>query len=251
MLKTCDRKGVVITKKLGVIGGLGPIATAYFYELIIEMTEATKDQEHFDIVIMSMPSIPDRTNYIIGSSDENPVLPMIKYGQQLRELGVDYISIPCITAHYFYNDLTNQIGVPIINIVRETARYLKENGVKCAGIMATEGTIFGGLFQEELSQNGIKAVIPSKIRQGYVNDLIYKSIKANRPPDMLQFESVSTELREQGADVIILGCTELSLIKRSHTIGAGYLDAMEVLAMRSIQLCEATIKNDYLSLITK
>lgn len=215
------------------------------------MTEATKDQDHFDIVIMSMPSIPDRTNYIIGSSDENPALPMIKYGQQLRELGVDYISIPCITAHYFYNDLKEQIGVPVINIVNETATYLKENGVKCAGIMATEGTIFSGLFQEALAQKGIKAVIPSKIKQGYVNDLIYKDIKANRPPDMLRFESVSTELRDMGAEVIILGCTELSLIKRQHTIGAGYLDAMEVLAMKSIQLCEAKIKHEYSTLITK
>lgn len=245
------KKGDVITNKLGVIGGLGPIATAYFYELIIEMTEAVKDQDHLDMIIMSNPSIPDRTDYIIGKSDQNPMPPMIEVGQQLKDLGVDFISIPCITAHYFYDKLSQGIGVPIIHIVKETVRHLKENEVQSAGIMATEGTIYSGLFQKELEKNGINAVIPSKLKQEYVTDLIYKAVKANKPPDMTQFESVSEELRGQGAEVIILGCTELSLIKRDFPIGAGYLDAMEVLAMRSIQLCKAKLKHEYQSLITK
>jgi aspartate racemase len=117
--------------------------------------------------------------------------------------------------------------------------------------MATEGTISSKLFQEELKNYGIEAVIPSKSGQDMVTDLIYKNVKANQPVEIDKFRTVSDELRNSGAEVIILGCTELSLIKRDYPIGAGYIDAMEVLAMRSILLCEAKLKDEYRSLITR
>jgi aspartate racemase len=239
------------TKKLGVIGGLGPIATAYFYELIIKMTDAKLDQQHIEMLIYSKPTIPDRTEYILGRSKDNPVFPMIKIGNCLAELGVDYIAIPCITAHYFHDILSKRIHVPIIHIIKETALHLKNHGIKCAGIMATEGTINSGLFQEELKSAGIKPLIPTKQKQDMVTDLIYKDIKANQPVEIHKFNEVSAGLKEDGAEVIILGCTELSLIKRDYDIGPGYIDAMEVLAMRSILLCEAELKDEYHSLITK
>lgn len=238
-------------KRLGVIGGLGPIATAYFYELIINMTDAKVDQEHLEMLIISKPSTPDRTEYILGKCSDNPVTTMIDSGKLLTGMGADYISIPCITAHYFHNELSEGITVPIIHIVKETAKYLKEYGVHTAGIMATEGTIYSQLFQRELEAYSIEAIIPSKEGQSKITDLIYKNVKAGMPVDMEKFRSVSLELRNQGAEVIILGCTELSLIKRDYVIGPGYLDAMEVLARRSILLCEAKLKEDYTSLITK
>ena len=79
---------------LGVIGGLGPIATAYFMELIIKMTDAACDQDHLDMIIYNSPRIPDRTSYILGRSDENPVKPMIEIGRKLAQQGADCISIP-------------------------------------------------------------------------------------------------------------------------------------------------------------
>jgi aspartate racemase len=244
-------KGGGFTKRLGVIGGLGPIATAYFYELMIQMTDARIDQEHIEILIFSKPSIPDRTAYILGKSNDNPVHAMIDIGRLLVAMGADYIAIPCITAHYFHDTLTEGINAPIIHIIKETTQYLNDRGVRRAGIMATEGTVFSGLFQEELRNCGIEPIIPSPERQKDVTDLIYKNVKANLPPEMDKFQTVSTWLRENGSEVIILGCTELSLIKRDYDIGPGYIDAMEVLAMRSIQLCEAKLKEEFISLITK
>jgi aspartate racemase len=128
---------------------------------------------------------------------------------------------------------------------------LKNRGVLRAGVMATEGTIYSRLFQEELELCGIQAIIPSFERQNDVTELIYKNVKANLPVELGKFEAISEELRKEGAEVIILGCTELSLIKRDYPIGPGYIDAMEVLAMRSILLCEAEIKEEFHSLITK
>lgn len=238
-------------KKLGVIGGLGPIATAYFYELIIRMTNAKKDQEHMEMLIYSKPAIPDRTEYILGRSKDNPVYPMQEIGKALVELGAEYIAIPCITAHYFYDKLSESIPVPMIHIVKETALHLKQHGIQRVGIMATEGTISSMLFQNELERIGITPMIPSKEKQNMVTHLIYQNVKANLPIEIDKFKLVADELFSNGAEVIILGCTELSLIKRDFDIGAGYIDAMEVLAMRSIVLCEAELKEEYRSLITR
>jgi len=215
------------------------------------MTNAKQDQEHIEMLIYSKPTIPDRTAYILGRSKENPVFLMIEIGKALVDLGVDYIAIPCITAHYFHDTLSSGIGVPIIHIIKETVQHLKDHGVQCAGIMATEGTISSNLFQEELIKAGMNAIIPTEQKQEMVTDLIYKNVKANQPVDFDKFTAVSMELKNNGAEVIILGCTELSLIKRDYDIGPGYIDAMEVLSMRSILLCEADLKAEYHSLITK
>jgi len=240
-----------MAKRLGVIGGLGPIATAYFYELVIRMTEAKVDQEHLEMIIFSKPTIPDRTDYILGKSTENPVFDLIQVGNQLVQMGAEQIAIPCITAQYFNGTLTENIKAPVINTIKETVHYLKDSGIQSAGILATEGTIFSCLFQKELAACGIRAIIPSEVKQQEVTDLIYKNVKANLAVEFHKFEAVSAELRQMGAEVIILGCTELSLIKRDYKIGPGYIDAMEVLAMRSIQLCGGRLKEEYTSLITK
>jgi aspartate racemase len=135
--------------------------------------------------------------------------------------------------------------------VKETAQHLKECGVHQAGIMATEGTIYSRLFQAELERCGINAVLPSTQRQGDITDLIYKNVKANLPVEIDKFHFVTEELNKGGAEVIILGCTELSLIKRDYKIGPGYIDAMEVLALQSIILSEAKLKEEYHCLVTK
>jgi aspartate racemase len=214
------------------------------------MTDAVRDQEHIEMIIFSKPSIPDRTEYIMGRSSDNPVNPMIEVGKSLVSMGADYLAMPCITAHYFHDSLTAGIGVPIIHIVRETAGYLREHGIRKAGIMATDGTIHSGLFQKALTEKGILPLIPSKQCQEYVTDLIYKNIKSNLPAEMDKFMEVAEELRSMGAEVIILGCTELSLIKRDYEIGPGFIDAMEVLAMCSVTLCGAKLKKEYRNLIT-
>ena len=94
--------------RLGIIGGLGPMATAYFMELLINMTDAKCDQDHLEMIIYNCPSIPDRTAYILGKSNANPVVPIIKIGKKLKEQNVDCISIPCITAHYFHDEIEEE-----------------------------------------------------------------------------------------------------------------------------------------------
>jgi aspartate racemase len=243
-------RGGIFTKEIGVIGGLGPMATAYYIELVVRMTEAKYDREHVPMIIYNRPYIPDRTEFILGKSKESPLDAMVSIGKTLVSLGAEYIAIPCITAHYFYQELTGNISVPVINMIGETADYLKANNIEKVGIMATDGTIHSGFFEAELISRGIKVVIPGENCQKKVMSIIYDDIKANRPFNLDNFRAVETELKERGAQVIILGCTELSLIKRDGKTGPGFIDAMEILAKRTIELSGAALKKEYRSLIT-
>ena len=238
-------------KLLGVLGGMGPIATAYFMELVIRMTDALRDQEHLDMLVYSVPSVPDRTGFILGASRESPLPEMIRVGRALANQGAERIAIPCVTAHYFYRELEESIPVPIINGLAQTVEHLKQRGVEQAGIMATDGTITAGLFRNAMLARGIRPIVPSPERQKDVMRLIYDDIKANRPPRMEVFGRVREELLAMGAQTIVLGCTELSLIKRDYPVGAGFLDTMEVLAQRAVLECGGKLKEEYTDLISK
>lgn len=236
-------------KKLGIIGGLGPMATAYFFELVVQMTDAKTDQEHLEIWVHNCPSIPDRSSYILDHTKENPLASILHSGRELCRMGAEWIAIPCVTAHYFYKELTESLSAPIIHIVEETAAVLKESGKKRIGILATDGTVASGLFQKELEKNEMEWVLPRKKEQQDIMDFIYRQIKTGQSVERVRFERVTDSLWEQGAEAIVLGCTELSLVKREYSLEKGYLDVMEVLAKRSVELCGAVLKREYQYLI--
>lgn len=231
-------------KKLGVIGGVGPMATALFMKMIIEMTDAKNDQEHIEMVIYNCPQIPDRTNYILGKSTQDPAPKMIELGRKLAEEGAELIAIPCITAHYFYDELSAAIHVPIINIIEEVCGFLTERNIHCAGLMATSGTIASGLFQNAFTAAGCTLILPDEAEQEDLMHVIYENVKAGRPVDMQRFERVAKHLRNAGAEVIILGCTELSVVRENCNLGAGYLDAMRLLAKCAAERC-GKLKSEY------
>ena len=236
-------------KIIGVIGGLGPLATAHFMELVIEMTDAKRDQENVDMIVYNFPSIPDRTGYILGSNLKSPLPGLKSVAHALVRHKVSCIAIPCVTAHYFHKELQGVIPVPIINGVMETAILLKSHGIKKVGIMATDGTIRSELLSRELDLAGIIPVVPSSKRQEDVMHLIYENVKAGKPADMQRFRRVQQELFDCGAEVILLGCTELSLIKRDENIGPGFLDVMEVLARETVIRSGKKLKPKYETLL--
>ena len=236
--------------KLGVIGGLGPMATALFMQMVIEMTDAETDQEHIEMLIHNCPSVPDRTRYILGKSDLNPEPYMAEIGCSLAKAGADLIAIPCITANYFYDSMSNEIPVPIINTIEETTNYLIHADIHTVGLMATDGTIQSGLFQKSLTDAGINVIIPSESKQKDVMHIIYDNVKANKSVSMEKFISVSEEMTDKGAETIILGCTELSVVRMNYPLGAGYLDAMQVMAKCAVEKC-GRLRQEYNDLITK
>ena len=236
-------------KTLAVIGGLGPMATAYFMQLVIDMTDASNDQEHIPMIIYNCPQIPDRTNYLLGKSSENPGPQIIDCGRKIEKAGAELIAVPCITAHALFPEIEDELSTPVLHIIRETVEYLKREGIQRVGLEATDGTVQTKVFQKELEKQGIEVILPSEEKQKMVMHIIYNNVKAGRRVDMERFEQIEAELHEKGAQVIILGCTELSMISRDEKIGHGYLDAMEVLARAAVLQC-GKLKSKYNRLLT-
>ena len=236
-------------KKLGVIGGLGPMATALFMKMIIEMTDAGNDQEHIEMIVYNCPQIPDRTKYILGKSTQNPAPKLIELGEKLEEEGVSLIAVPCITANFFYAELTARIKTPIIDIITEVCSYLTERDIHCAGLMATSGTIASGLFQKAFKASGFTLILPEEADQEDVMYVIYENVKANRPVEMERFNRVTEHLKSAGAEVILLGCTELSVVGENYRIAEGCLDVMRLMAKCVVERC-GKLKREYVEIIT-
>lgn len=237
-------------RKLGIIGGLGPMATTYFLYLLTQMSRAENDQEHMEILMHSKPSIPDRTRYILGLSPDNPAVEMAEIGRELKGMGAELLAIPCITAHYFHEELERDIGLKVLHAIEETAEYLKQVGVDKVGILATDGTVRSGLFEKTLHRYGITAVNPGEGSQRLIMDLIYRQIKSGEKGNPDEFIRVGEELFAAGAQVNLLGCTELSLLKRDYVLPAGYLDVLDVLAKCAVQEC-GRFDTRFRNLITK
>jgi len=226
--------------KLGILGGLGPAASAYFLEMITEHTKAERDQDHIDILLSSRASTPDRTDFILGRSTENPLPVMVEDAKYLESCNVSAIVIPCNTAHYFIEEIRRSVSVPMPSIITETVMHIKLARYRKAGIMATEGTISARSYQIECERQGIEWETPSEDGQKKLNELIYGDVKRGAAPDLEKFKAVCGELYAKGCDVLILGCTELSLIKRIAEPDDRLCDSLEVLAYTAIKLCGHT-----------
>ena len=235
---------------LGVIGGLGPRTTTHFMDLVASMTDAASDQDHIDMIVYNFPSIPDRRDYILGSSLKSPLPGLMAVARDLSRQGVSQIAVPSITAHFFYEELQSAAWVPILNAVTETVEALASAGVTEAGIMATDGTIVSGLLNGAMARRGIHPILPSRESQKGIMHLINDHIKAGNPGEMEAFQAVSQELWDKGAQVVVLGCTELSLLKSTAHLGEGYLDAIEVLARSAVLHSGKKLKKEYENLLS-
>lgn len=222
---------------LGILGGLGPMSSVYFYELLTSHTAALRDQDHIDIILSSRATTPDRTAFITGRSNENPLPAMLAEAQRLTRAGADIIAMPCNTAHYFYSELSRRSTVPILNIIELTAAYAKYNGISRLGLMATAGTIRGGAYDAACDALGIECIHPNPGHQALLDSIIYGAVKRGGAPDMSDFSAVSRYLTQCGAERLILGCTELSLIGKDNILPEVYIDSLEVLAACTITAC--------------
>lgn len=237
-------------KRLGVIGGQGPMATVYFMQRVVEMSIGAVDQDHIEIITHNIPTVPDRTAYILGNeSAQNPGPALKKVAKDLVSQEVDVIAMPCNTAHYFYDEIKEGLDVKVLHVIKETVNYLKERNFSKVGIMATDGTVQTGLFQDEIESAGMEAILPDGEHQSLVMNVIYEQVKKGNPIQSEELQKVKKYLNSRGAQVVILGCTELSVAKRDIEVGAGCIDALDVLAMLSVKEC-GNLKEEYKELIT-
>lgn len=225
---------------LGILGGLGPASTVYFCELLNRHTLAICDADHIDMLVSSRATTPDRTAYILDKNAPDPLPVMLAEAHRLEAAGVDLIVVPCNTAHYFYDGLAENCNTPILNIIDETCAHLGHIGTQKFGLLATEGTIQSGSYERFCTPRGMTCVTPTNEEQAIISDIIYGQIKQNKPVDMDAFYRVANALRARGCEKIVLGCTELSLLKKEGLDDELFVDSLDVLAYRTIVACGKT-----------
>lgn len=228
------------TLLLGILGGLGPMSTFRFCELLTAHTKASSDGDHIDMIVSSRATTPDRTDFILGRSDKDPLPVMLEELKRLEKAGADLIVIPCNTAHYFYKGLQKESRVPIINIIEETVAFLQKGGIRRIGLLATEGTVKSGAYADVCRKAGIECLAPTDEEQAVISEVIYQSVKQNKPADLQAFLAVAESLRKKGCEKLVLGCTELSLLDLSYAPKDLFLDSLDVLAYKTILACNKT-----------
>lgn len=239
---------------VGVLGGIGPLATVYFMDMVIEKTKAEIDQDHINMVVLNHATIPDRTEYIMGRSNISPLEYMVQDAKLLESIGCSFIVIPCNTAHYFVEEIEASIKIPVINIIIETLKYAidkivektrkLERSIKI-GVMATEGTICSGTYSFYGNHFGVECIAPEDLYQKKINRIIYEGVKAGKHIKLEDIMEIIDYMRNKKCDVIIMGCTELSIIYKDLKLYErcdDIVDSLSVLAYRTILKCGKQIK---------
>jgi aspartate racemase len=210
-------------RTIGILGGMGPEATAHFFDLIIRNTAAARDQDHLPIVVYNCPQVPDRTRAILEGG-ESPLARLIQGAGALRAAGADFGVIPCVTAHYFLSGLAAATPLPFLDLLAETVRRTKAliPRVKTLALLATDGTVRSGLVHRAFAPAGIAVITPGPRGQRNIMTAIYGrgGIKAGvtegRPRDLVLAEAKA--LIRQGAGAVMAGCTEIPLVLQAEDL---------------------------------
>lgn len=197
-----------------VIGGMGTAATNSYVTLMTKRTQAKQDQDYMDYILVNHASVPDRTSYILDHHQPSFYPALRQDILQQSKLQPDFMVMVCNTAHYFYDQLQALTDVPLLHMphvaVTEMCRQYPD--VKKVGLIATAGTIADHIYEDEIKAAGREVVLGDQAVQDAVMDLIYGDIKEHGRVDAAAFRDILTRMRDEfGAEVIVLGCTELSL----------------------------------------
>ena len=224
--------------KLGVIGGMGPLATVSFYERVVLNTLAKCDNEHIDMVVLSHASMPDRTKCIIENKGGEFLEVIKKDFKILEDIGVEAVAIPCNTSHYFFDEFKKFTGLRIINMIEETILEVKKRGIEKIAVFGTLGTLNSKVYEKYANQHGLLVKEVSPEDKQAVMDIIY-DIKETNCLNGRKFVDILSRYCDDET-VGIIACTELSLLDIPLDINT--IDALDVLVKRSIELSGAKVK---------
>ncbi|MDY3124301.1 MAG: amino acid racemase [[Actinobacillus] rossii] len=196
---------------IGILGGMGPAATADMFQKFIKLTPAHCDQDHIPLLISSIPDIPDRTECILHGG-EDPESVMEKYVHGLENAGATCIIMACNTAHYWFDHLKAKSHVDMLSIIDATIDEVIATGKQKIGLLATDATLATGLYKKRIEEQGLTFIRPNEESQKKVMESIYL-LKSGETEHSIELMSQQRdELTKQGAEVIILGCTEVPII---------------------------------------
>ncbi|WP_063755123.1 cysteate racemase [Streptomyces achromogenes] len=233
---------------VGVLGGMGPAATADFFTKLVQATPAAKDQEHLRTLVWSDATVPDRTAAIL--SDGPSPLPHLREGLRLLEsAGATVIAMPCNTAHAYLPELRRESSVPVLSMVDATVRHLRRSApaVSRVGLLATTGTLVAGLYQETLREHGLDAVVPAPLLQQRCVMRAVRLVKAGRLEAAGQsLEPAVRNITEAGAQIVVAACTELPLVLGGRAGSLPVFDSTLALAREVVTLLLRRPQNEHM-----
>ncbi|MDR1245879.1 MAG: amino acid racemase [Clostridiales Family XIII bacterium] len=215
--------------KIGVIGGMGPAASALFYRMTVEHTKACCDQQHVDMILLSHASMPDRTEALLCGRRAELLALLLDDARLLERCGADAIAIPCNTSHVLADEIEAGIRIPLLNMVDaaalECAERFPSGGARVA-VLATDGTARAGVYQRALEKRGLTPWLPSAETQKTVMKLIYDGVKNGGEISPDDISVIEREALRAGCDAALMACTEMSVIKERFSLSDFYTDAL-------------------------
>lgn len=229
-------------KTLGIIGGMGPMATADLYRKIVSFTDAASDNDHIHVIIDSNVNVPDRTAAILHGG-KSPVGELTKSAKLLENAGAEILMMPCNTAHYFYSEVAAATGCTLLHMLRLTAAEIKRRKIARVGLLATDGTVQTGIYARLFDENGIAYSVPAGDGQKTVMDMIYGGVKAGKTKfDTAAVRETLDEMMRSGVEAFVLGCTELPIAFADYGLDYPTVDPTSVLARAAVEAAGYRVK---------
>jgi len=228
-------------KTVGVIGGLGPLATLDFFDRVLKRTRAVKEQEHLRLIIDNNTKIPDRNAFMRGEG-RSPGPALAASAKGLEVAGAEVIVMACNTTHIWESEIRAAISVPFLSIVAETTAVVADLRPEAVGVLAVDACLKGGLYQDALRKAGIKPLLLSEDSQRTFMDLIYR-IKSGDTGETVKraMVTLARRLEAQGAEAIIAGCTEIPIVLSADDIDGELVSSTDVLVERTILFAGAQL----------
>lgn len=223
-----------MTKSIGVIGGMGPAATADLFAKLIAATGAERDQDHLRILIDSNPRVPDRNAAIAGRGPSpGPILAHAARG--LERAGADFLVIACNTAHAFADEIKAAVSIPLLSMIDATADAAMEKRPTLVGVLAGDGCRQAGLYQRAFEARGAEALFLADGMQTHFMDLLYR-IKAGDTGAEIrrQMVALATSLQGEGAQALVAACTEIPLVLAAHELRPPVINSTDELVARAV-----------------
>ncbi|MBI3588993.1 MAG: aspartate/glutamate racemase family protein [Candidatus Liptonbacteria bacterium] len=218
--------------RVGILGGMGPMAGVLLQRLIIEATPASRDQDHLEVICFTNPKITDRTDSLMRDGGESFTREIVDSIKVFESMGVDVIAIPCHTAHTRFLEIQRRSTLPILNLVKITIEEVEKEAGRI-GILATTGTI-----REKIYRNNefLEIIEPDEGNQEKIMEMIYR-IKGGELITQNEIEGIAMEFKSRGVETLLLACTEFSLyFENFDRLGLKVFDPLRILARYLVEL---------------
>lgn len=225
---------------VGIIGGMGPEATIELMQRILSKTPAVNEQDHIHMIVDNNPKVPSRIQALLKGTGDNPAPVLVTMAQRLEQAGADFLVIPCNTAHHYWPSISCSVSIPVWHLVDLTLQAVKESSPKTRktiGLLASPALEKIGLYQSWCEKHGLGLLYPTEKEKQLE---VINAVKEGRHTanNIITLNSLAAQLVDAGADIIVLGCTEFSILYQEIKASVPVIDAMEVLADEILTTCK-------------